>query len=220
MSAEFRAEIVINTNISLQQEKLFVEQELGELRRRRFDLENTLDGLKTKLLQTKEMNTRMNAAVHLAAYKVLQSETQLNSLRNCMEKSNETVKRLKTNINKLKEEKSKDIEGFLRELDLLAERFIEAKKAYSDSQLSQQLEETLLEIANIKHFADDLSAQKEDLIASLENAKFDKGTVDSVTEQQQKYIISMITEEINYLNSVTQTLLEEHQNLKGEMDNI
>ena len=177
MSAEFRTELVINTNISLQQEKSFLEQELSELRRKRSELENKLDALKIKLLQTKEMNCKMNAALQLAEYKVKESETQLSSLKTCMEKSIDTVQSLKSNINKLSEEKAKHIEDFQRELDLLAERFLQARKAYEDSRLSQRLEETLLEIANMKQFSIGFSTQKEDLIASLKSLKLDKGTL-------------------------------------------
>ena len=147
-------ELLFNTARDLQKERQVLEQRLKERRSRRTQLESSLERLRTKYHQVKDVNTKMTETLKVAQYKVMETQNQLRLLEETNIQKRASLSELNAQLKMEKESQHRAREDFEHKLARMAEMLIDAKNAHTDVTLKSELSAVTLGTKKHDHKSD------------------------------------------------------------------
>ncbi|KAK3586546.1 hypothetical protein CHS0354_022678 [Potamilus streckersoni] len=138
-----RLECLLHSLKEVQHEKTCLEHKLNEKRSKRQELESSVQGVNTKLMQVKDVHCKMLETMKVAQHKVEETQSQADSLDEANQSKRKSLKDLNNKIEAEKQKQAEEVSKFEEELSAITDQLRQAKKYYTDHNLERHIWDTV-----------------------------------------------------------------------------
>ncbi|XP_064615462.1 uncharacterized protein LOC135479521 [Liolophura sinensis] len=196
----FKVDNLVNNLKELQQEKSCLEQKLNELRDKRRKLESLVATVKTKHAQVSDTNAKMMETLKVAQHKVMQTQTQANSLENSNTEKRATIANLNEKIENEKLLQLEQVQDFEKNLGTISADLNQARHFFTEDNLETEISGASEKIRDIDNKVMVSTSEVDNLSEELQKLSLrQSGTGDTdiygVSLEERRQIWNMLQEE-------------------------
>ncbi|XP_028401630.1 uncharacterized protein LOC114524679 [Dendronephthya gigantea] len=176
-SVSFRIDVILQSVNELRQEKQALEQRYAEEKYRSKNIEIKLEQERVKFCQSRDRNSKMQETVKLAQQKVAQTDNQAERLNEINDAKQKILAGLNEKIKIETIQQENDANEFQVKLKELTKFFRDAKRTYSQGNLTKETKEWKDNMDTIINEAEAKTNELEDVTKAFENLSVDTSKI-------------------------------------------